>query len=176
MRKKNQQQKKHLIKVLFLSTRSFSWIEFTCRRWSALVMSTLRSALTSSSCWAKWVLHNDSTYAYKYFFVFALTVSGMHSYIHTDTVILGNVLCLSLIKWNGQWVLPSPPPAFWFAEICATSSSVSALSNYRLQSVTCLLETLSLPPADEKSNNIHNSFCLFGVSSPSVSAASIITI
>lgn len=36
-------------------------------------------------------------------------------------------------------------------------------SYYRLQSVTCLLEVLSLPPADENSNNIHNSFWLFCV-------------
>lgn len=36
-------------------------------------------------------------------------------------------------------------------------------SNDRLQSVTCLLEVLSLPPADEKSKNIHNSFWLFCV-------------
>lgn len=41
------------------------------------------------------------------------------------------------------------------AEIDVTSSSCQH-SLYRLHSATCLLEVLSLPPADEKSNNKHN--------------------
>lgn len=33
--------------------RSSSWTVFTCRRWSAPVMSTPRNVLTSSSCWVR---------------------------------------------------------------------------------------------------------------------------
>lgn len=45
------------ISFLHIHYRSSSWIGFTYRRWSVPVMSTLRNAQTSSSCWVRWVLH-----------------------------------------------------------------------------------------------------------------------
>lgn len=119
-------QLQHLIKVLVLSPRSSSSIEFTCRRWSALVTSTLRSALTSSSCWAKWVLHNDGTYRTwmnRHFFSIC-TDYIRHAFIHTH----GNVLSLSLIKW--KWTMSAAsglPGVLACRDLCDLILCVSTL-------------------------------------------------
>lgn len=70
--------RKNLVKVLVLPIRNSSWIEFTCRRQSAPAMSTLRSAQTSSSCWARWVFHNERDQE-----TFFYTDSIRHALIHT---------------------------------------------------------------------------------------------
>lgn len=87
--------------------RSSSWIGFTCRRWSAPVMSTPRNVRTSSSFWVRWVLHWWILLARPY----ASHLSRLHWYYHTHTAVhvwsiwqMGHMAAWSS-KMDDKWLL-----------------------------------------------------------------------